>query len=325
MNILVIGAGVIGSYLTHALCAAGNDVALVARGSWGEMLRERGLTIRHVMQHSTTTDRPEIISRIPAGRHFDAAFSVMRQDQQVAALPELATIDCDILVLVGNDLRGNEIEPYLRGRGHARDILFGFQSTAGNREGDHVVCFRMGATGLDVGPLHGQPTDAQKALLGRIFTGKYRPHWTHDFDDWLLCHAIAVIPLCFMSYLCDCDLHKTSNALIGRSVNAVVEGYALVEHLGYQILPESDRDFIRSKAKLHAWHGFLWVMGHTSIGTYCIDDHCKHAPDEMASLDREIDKIRKRAPKVPMTEWDALRSEMGGWDRVLRQWGNGRC
>lgn len=33
MKILVYGAGVIGSYLTHMLCAAGNDVTLLARGT----------------------------------------------------------------------------------------------------------------------------------------------------------------------------------------------------------------------------------------------------------------------------------------------------
>ena len=32
MKILIYGAGVIGSYLTHVLCAAGNDVTLLARG-----------------------------------------------------------------------------------------------------------------------------------------------------------------------------------------------------------------------------------------------------------------------------------------------------
>ena len=38
MKILVYGAGVIGCYLTHVLCAAGNDVTLLARGSWRETL-----------------------------------------------------------------------------------------------------------------------------------------------------------------------------------------------------------------------------------------------------------------------------------------------
>ena len=34
MKVLVYGSGVIGCYLAHVLCAAGNDVTLLARGQW---------------------------------------------------------------------------------------------------------------------------------------------------------------------------------------------------------------------------------------------------------------------------------------------------
>lgn len=54
MKILVYGAGVIGCYLTHVLCAAGNNVTLLARGSWRETLERDGLTIVHHLQKKTT-------------------------------------------------------------------------------------------------------------------------------------------------------------------------------------------------------------------------------------------------------------------------------
>lgn len=50
MKILIYGAGVIGCYLTHVLCAAGNDVTLLARGIWRETLERDGLTIVHHLQ-----------------------------------------------------------------------------------------------------------------------------------------------------------------------------------------------------------------------------------------------------------------------------------
>lgn len=34
MKVLVYGSGVIGSYLSHVLCTAGNDVTMLARGKW---------------------------------------------------------------------------------------------------------------------------------------------------------------------------------------------------------------------------------------------------------------------------------------------------
>lgn len=45
MRILIIGAGGVGGYLSARLAHAGSDVAVVARGEHGRILRERGLTI----------------------------------------------------------------------------------------------------------------------------------------------------------------------------------------------------------------------------------------------------------------------------------------
>ena len=47
MKVLVYGSGVIGCYLAHILCAAGNDVTLLVRGQWKEQLQQNGLKIRH--------------------------------------------------------------------------------------------------------------------------------------------------------------------------------------------------------------------------------------------------------------------------------------
>lgn len=366
MKVLVVGIGVIGSYLTHAVCGAGNDVTVVARGAWARTLREKGLVLHHYVQHATTVDHPRVVEAVPTGEHFDVAFSVMRQDQQMAALPELATIDCDLLVLVGNNLRAGEAQDELQaawrgsgggiatsnpsstsaaGSSNAVDtttsgpsraassataanrirrtprLLFGFQSTAGNREADHVEVVRWGATGLDVGPLRGEPAQADKDLLARVFTGKYRPHWTHDFGDWLATHATAVLPMCYVSYICGCDLHQASNALLHRMVAAQAEGYALLERLGYQILPESDQKLFDGGPREAVWYGFCWLLAHTSIGTLCVDKHAMHAPDEMKALDDAFWKLRAEGdPDFPMLSWDALYNEMGGWDPVLARW-----
>lgn len=309
MRVLVVGVGVIGSYTVHALCAAGNDVTVVARGSWAETLRSKGLVIRHYVQHRTTVDHPLVVEEIPRA-HFDVAFSVMRQDQQMAAIDQLATIDADLLVLVGNNLRAEEAQEGLRTRGFGGRILFGFQSTAGNREGDHAVCVRWGATGLDVGPLHDEPVQQDVDLLDRVLTGNYKAHWTHDFNDWLTWHATCVVPMADVSYICGCDLHQATPELLHRMIEAQAEGYRLLERLGYQILPESDQGMFDSKVKTRAWYAFVWLLAHTSIGTLCVDDHCKHAPDEMRALADGITRLRAEAPDLPMPAWDSLAQEM---------------
>lgn len=88
MKVLVYGVGVIGSYLAHVLCAAGNDVTLLARGQRKRDLEERGLAIRHYLQRSDTVDRPEITDTLDSGVRYDAVFAVMQYQQMLAILPE---------------------------------------------------------------------------------------------------------------------------------------------------------------------------------------------------------------------------------------------
>lgn len=308
MRVLVVGMGVIGSYLAHAACAAGNDVTAVARGAWGASIGERGLAIHHRFQHSTTVDHPHVAETIPQREHFDVAFSVMRQDQQLAALPELAETQADALVLVGNNVRAEKCQAGLIADGFSGRILFGFQSTSGAREPDRVECVRWGAAGLDVGPLHGVPAQGDIDLLARVFTGPYKPHWTHDFNDWLLTHAAAVVPMALVSALCGYDLHQASSEQLHRLVTAQGEAYSLLLRTGHQILPEGDERFFDGGILTRVWNALVWAMAHTAIGTLCIDEHCRHAPDEMQALADGIEGLRAEASDLPMPAWDSLAS-----------------
>jgi 2-dehydropantoate 2-reductase len=64
MKVLVYGAGVIGSYLCHVLCEAGNDVTLLARGLRKTELDQKGLIIRHYVQKKATVDHPRITEKL---------------------------------------------------------------------------------------------------------------------------------------------------------------------------------------------------------------------------------------------------------------------
>ena len=49
MKVLVYGSGVIGCYLAHVLCTAGNDVTLLARSPWKEQLLQNGLRMQQLV------------------------------------------------------------------------------------------------------------------------------------------------------------------------------------------------------------------------------------------------------------------------------------
>ena len=62
MKVLLYGCGVIGSYLAHVLCEAGNDVTVAARGKWLDTLETKGLLIYHKLQKKNTSDHPRVVA-----------------------------------------------------------------------------------------------------------------------------------------------------------------------------------------------------------------------------------------------------------------------
>lgn len=307
MRVLVYGAGVIGSYLAHVLCAAGNHVALLARGHWRETLERDGLTISHHLQRKTTHDRPNIIGAL-GGERYDLVFAVMQYQQMSSILDGLARVDSPVVVLVGNNMAAVEMESYIKAHTAVpKAVLFGFQGTGGRREAGRVVCVRFGDAGMTVGRLHGEPSAAEKRLLVSAFAGtKYRLTWAADMDAWYKCHLAFILPVAYLSYALDCDLRRAAGKQLRTGFRAVREGYGLLRALGYPILPED------TMKKLQGLRGglsyiMLRIMAKTAIGELAATDHCRNAVTEMEALDKAFAALREQKPGQPMPNWDAMR------------------
>lgn len=128
MRVLVYGAGVIGCYLTHVLCEAGNAVSLLARGTWKENLEKNGLVIYHHLQKKTTMDHPKIVAAPDTENGYDIVFAVMQYDQMMQILEPLSKIKTKRLVLVGNNMEAAAAEYYLREHGilHPKILCYCF-------------------------------------------------------------------------------------------------------------------------------------------------------------------------------------------------------
>lgn len=286
MKVLVYGAGVIGSYLTHVLCAAGNDVPLLARGDWRETLEQEGLTIVHHLQKKATHDCPHIIGALDS-THYDLLFAVMQYQQMSAILGDLARAGSPLVVLVGNNIAAKEMEAYIQAHTPApKAVLFGFQGTGGRRNADKAICVRFGDMGMTVGGLHGEPSTAEKQALTSAFAGtKYRLTWTADMDAWYKCHLAFILPIVYLSYALDCNLRQATGKQVKMGLQAVREGYGLLSALGYPILPEDTMEQLRGfRGGLSYLE--LWIMAKTVIGELAATDHCRHAVTELEALDR---------------------------------------
>lgn len=313
MKVLVYGAGVIGSYLTHVLCGAGNEVTVLARGKWKQTLERDGLTIFHHLQRKTTHDRPHIIGALDSQR-YDIVFAVMQYQQMGTILDDLSRANSPLVVLVGNNMAAKGMDMYIRDNAaKPKTVLFGFQGTGGRRETDRTVCVRFGAMGMTVGGLEGEPPEVEKQVLTAAFSGtKYRLTWCSNMDAWYKCHLAFILPIVYLSYILDCDLRWATGKQIKEGLQAVREGYELLDVLGYPILPEGTMEKLRGfKGKLSYLE--LRLMAKTAIGELAATDHCRHAVTELKALDRGFAALREQKPGFPMPAWDALRDAMPEW------------
>jgi 2-dehydropantoate 2-reductase len=85
MRIAIVGAGGVGGYLAARLAAAGQDVALIARGAHLDALRAQGLTLKSAL--GDVTVRPRVASADPAtiGPVDVVVFAVKLYDTATAA------------------------------------------------------------------------------------------------------------------------------------------------------------------------------------------------------------------------------------------------
>ena len=316
MRILVCGAGVIGCYLTHALCAAGHDVTLLARGKWRETLEREGLTIVHHLQKKTTHDHPRVIGALDGGR-YDLVFAVMQYQQMQEILEDLAQADSPLVVLVGNNMAAAEMERVIRT--HApkpKTVLFGFQGTGGRREDGKVICVRFGAGHMSVGGLHSEPDAADRELVDSLFRGtKYRLTWVSGMDAWYKCHLAFILPVCYLAYALGCDLTRADRRQIKQMLTACREGYGFLAALGCPILPEGTQEKLEG-IKGGVSYIMMRLMAKTAIGRLAATDHCRHAVTEMEALDAAWGELRAQRPDFPMPNWDAMRTAMPDWTEL---------
>ncbi|MBR6705541.1 MAG: NAD-binding protein [Clostridia bacterium] len=328
MKVLVYGSGVIGCYLAHVLCAAGSDVTLLARGQWKEELQRNGLRIRHHLQRKTTLDHPRVIGGIEEDDAYDAVFAVMPYNKMRAILEGLAAIHSPVVVLVGNNMSPAAMQrQILKYSVCEKQVLFGFQATAGKRDHEKgmLICERAGVGAMDIGGLHSLPDSDTKTKLETMFNGSgYKLSWQPDMEAYLICHLAAVLPICYLAYACHGDLAGSTGKQRKLMRMASREAYAMLKAQGIPILPEGDDRYYASGIKGAVMKFLYFGMAKwKTAGDLIACEHCRNAFEEMEMLDGDFEKVLARRPGFPMPNWRELKAQMPGWDAIRKQYARG--
>lgn len=323
MKVLVYGVGVIGSLTVHELIAAGNDVTVVVRGQWRNVLEEKGLRIK---MHSGKKfiDHPKVLPEYD-GQEYDVTFSVMQNQQQDKLLDTLAGVRTKYLVLVGNNMESRQMEQVIRQKSpEEKSILFGFQTSGGLRHKSYTEVVTFGVPLLTIGHLKKELSSEEKEVFRRLFKGSsMKLEWMDDMESWYRCHAAFIIPIACISYIHHCDIRTCGFEDMKSYIRAGTEAYDFLKSIGTQIRPKGD-----DKNLYGIRGGFLtfgmWVIAKTKLGELAITNHCRNAVTEMQFMDEKFGELRQENPFFPMPVFDRLRMERPSWEELHQEYDSNR-
>ena len=286
MRILVYGAGVQGCQLAHSLAQnKKNVVTLLARGEWKEVIDQKGLTIRHMLQRKTTVDRMQTIDVLAPKANRSQYF-----------------------IFVGNEPYAQEM---LQAMQRPVDkIAFGFQNNAGRREHDRLVSVHMGM-GMTIGGATAPLSGAFRLRLQAAFEGThYKLTYYSDMDEWLKSHIAFILPCAYACYAVDGELSRTTVEQRRMIVDAAWECCEMLKAAGVPVNDAENTDRYREGTKQRKkTERMVYWMAQTVVGKWCISDHAMRAVSEMQYLDEAFAALRATT-LVEMTAWDELRRSL---------------
>ena len=120
-NILIFGAGVLGSLYAARLKQSGHDVTLLARNTRLKDIEEQGVVLQHALTGKTEIVSVRVVEHLNDNDTYDLIVVLVRKNQLASVLPLLAAHNAtrNILFMVNNpsgyvdwaDAVGRKVDP----------------------------------------------------------------------------------------------------------------------------------------------------------------------------------------------------------------------
>lgn len=297
MRVLIIGAGVIGSFNAARLTRAGVDVTLLARGSRLAELKDHGVRLEDVRSGLHTTTRVKLVDRVDPEDTYDLAVVIVRRSQVASVLPMLAQARrIPTVLFLGNSATGPELMIDALGKDR---VLTGMVNAGGERERDTGVIRYLWSKRMPLvfGELDGKPS-ARTASIQELFTRAGLPaHTVTNVEAVQKTHAAGLPGFAGAVYAAG-GVRRLAHSpgLLRMFVAAYREVLRGLRADGTPITPASNRliEWVPELLLVLALRFFL----DTRLAVVGGERHAMAAPDEMRELADEIQAIldRTRTP-----------------------------
>lgn len=293
MKVLIVGAGVIGSFNAARLKQGGVDVTLLARGQRFADLSEHGVVLEDGFKGNRTITRVPLVDQLRPDDEYDLAIVIVRRNQVATVLPMLAANHkIPTVLFLGNNAAGHD--DMVEALGSER-VLIGMVNAGGERQGYVVRYIYTRRLPLVLSELDGRPS-ARVDAIARLFNDaglKARP--ATNLDAAQKTHAAGLPGLAGALYMCDGDIRRLARTplLVRLYVESYREALRALRQTATPIVPRSTRliEWIPTPLLVLALRFFF----NTNLAVVGGQRHTNAAPDEMKELTDEFRGIMHRA------------------------------
>ncbi len=301
VKVLIVGAGVIGSFNAARLADAGRDVTLLARGRRLADLLEYGVVLEDFRTGRRTTTRVPLAERLAPEDAYDLAVVVPRRNQIPSVLPMLAANHrIPSVLFLGNNAAGPQDLTEALGR---ERVLLGMANAGGAREGHVVRYLWWRFMPLLFGELDDATTPRSKAIA-RWFRGAGLSAYTvRNVDAYLKTHAAGLPAAAGAAYLAGGQVRQLARNpdVLRLYIEAFREAIRALRALGVPLKPLATRAVEWVPVPVLA--RLLRLLFDSRLADMGAQPHLDAAADEMKELADELRTIfRQSGVPFPASE-----------------------
>jgi len=286
MNILVYGAGVLGSLYAARFQGGGHKVSLLARGQRLQDIREHGIVLKDVLSGQTTTTCVPTVEQLGSTDGYDLAVVLMGKHQVAAILPKLAANrHIPNVLFLHNNAAGSQ--SMIESLGNER-VLLGFPGAGGKLDGYVIHYLLIEQQPTTLGEPDGRATSRVRQIANVFKSSGFPTVISRRIDAALKAHAIFITSIESALVLAGGNAELAANRdLLLLMVRAVREGFKGLQARGVPIVPFKLKLMFVNLPKwfpISYWQRTL----QGKLGEYSLASHAKAAPDELRQLIAEI-------------------------------------
>jgi ketopantoate reductase len=213
---------------------------------------------------------------------------VVRKNQALELLPLLTQNASPCFVFMGNNILGPD--EFIKVLGRER-VMMGFVFAGGKRDGDLIRAIMLKFARSPFGELDGLLTPRLSRLASILEQGGFKVECSTNIIDTQMTHSVGIAILAALVLKNGGrirNLAKSSDDM-HLFILARREGQKLIQHLGHQVLPESD--ISRAGLPVSLQIATFRLLLNSIIGEVGLQYHIDQAPDEMQRLILELRQL----------------------------------